>query len=135
MISYTWRIESLFTDESDDGFLYSANVHVYGIQDGVTKLYEFLHNFAGNKAAVGAEFKSIDDLKKADGEAIIIGWIKNTIGTEKVAEIEATLRRRINDHNLVPAKGWISHIDIDWPPLPEETPLPEGYPYQVPDGE
>ena len=129
MVTFTWKIESLSTNQEDDNFVFEAFVNVFGTSNGVTKKISVPCYFSGDKASIGADFKSIDDLKKADGEAIIVGWVKNVIGSQKIAEIEGELRKTINEHNNKLTEGWISGHDCEWGEMPTETPFPEGYPF------
>ena len=85
MVTFTWKIESLSTNQEDDNFVFEAYVNVFGTKDEVTKKISVPCYFSGDKSSIGADFKSIDDLKKADGEAIIVGWVKNVIGSQKIA--------------------------------------------------
>ena len=77
--TYIWKVASLKTNPNDDNYITEATAKVYGTEGSVTKATDVSCLFPGNKAAVGSDFKSLDDLKKEDGEAIIVGWIKTGI--------------------------------------------------------
>ena len=68
--TFTWKVDSLKTDPNDDNYITEATAKVFGTEGSITKATSVSCIFAGNKAAVGSDFKSIEDLKKEDGIGI-----------------------------------------------------------------
>ena len=97
--TFTWKVDSLKTDPNDDNYITEATAKVFGTEGSVTKAVSITCLFSGNKASVGSDFKSIDDLKKEDGEAIVVGWIKTIFMDYKVAIIEKLVQKAIDSHN------------------------------------
>ena len=97
--TFTWKVDSLKTDANDDNYIYEATAKVFGTEGSVTKAVSISCLFSGNKASVGSNFKSIDDLKKEDGEAIVVGWMKSIFTDYKVAIIEKLVQKAIDSHN------------------------------------
>ena len=97
--TFTWKVDSLKTDPNDDNYITEATAKVFGTEGSVTKAVSISCLFSGNKASVGSDFKSIDDLKKEDGEAIIVGWMKTIFMDYKVAKIEKLVQKAIDSHN------------------------------------
>ena len=90
-ISYqiAWHSNALLSQQSSvevDGV-----AKVFGTEGSVTKSSSVSCLFPGNKAAVGSDFKSLDDLKKEDGEATIVSWIKAGIMDYKVAKVQKAM--------------------------------------------
>ena len=137
--TFTWKVDSLKTDPNDDNYITEATVKVFGTEGSVTKAVLISCLFPGNKAAVGSDFKSIDDLKKEDGEAIIVNWIKTIFMDYKVAKIEKLVQKAIDIHNekvieyeqnsLGGYQGEVENLDIaaadtSYSAQPTETQLP-----------
>ena len=97
--TFTWKVDSLKTDPNDDNYITEATAKVFGTEGSVTKAISISCLFPGDKASVGSDFKSIDDLKKEDGEAIVIGWMKTIFTDYKVAIIEKLVQKAIDSHN------------------------------------
>ena len=123
--TYVWKVASLKTDPNDDNYITEAQAKVFGTEGSVTKATNVSCLFPGNKAAVGSDFKSIEDLKKADGEAIIIGWIKAGIMDYKVKIIEKTIQDMIDIHNKKVLEATINAADNYYTAQPTETVTPE----------
>ena len=138
--TFTWKVDSLKTDPNDDNYIYEATAKVFGTEGLVTKAVSISCLFLpGNKASVGADFKSIDDLKKEDGEAIVIGWMKTIFMDYKVAIIEKLVQKAIDSHNekvieyeqnsFGGYQGEVENLDIaaadtSYSAQPTETPTP-----------
>ena len=137
--TFTWKVDSLKTDPNDDNYITEATAKVFGTEGSVTKAVSITCLFSGNKASVGSDFKSLDDLKKEDGEAIIVGWIKTGIMDYKVKIIEKTIQDMIDIHNkkvieyeqnsLGGFQGEVENDDIaaadtSYSAQPTETPTP-----------
>ena len=123
--TYIWKVASLRTNPNDDNYITEATAKVYGTEGSVTKATNVSCLFPGNKAAVGSDFKSIEDLKKADGEAIIIGWIKAGIMDYKVKIIEKTIQDMIDIHNKKVLESFVNAADTSYSAQPTETVTPE----------
>lgn len=123
--TYVWKVASLKTDPNDDNYITEAQAKVFGTEGSVTKATNVSCLFPGNKAAVGSDFKSIEDLKKADGEAIIIGWIKAGIMDYKVKIIEKTIQDMIDIHNKKVLEATINAAETSYTAQPTETVTPE----------
>lgn len=123
--TYVWKVASLKTDPNDDNYITEAQAKVFGTEGSVTKATNVSCLFPGNKAAVGSDFKSIEDLKKAEGEAIIIGWIKVGIMDYKVKIIEKTIQDMIDIHNKKVLEATINAAETSYTAQPTETVTPE----------
>ena len=123
--TYVWKVASLKTDPNDDNYITEAQAKVFGTEGSVTKATNVSCLFPGNKAAVGSDFKSIEDLKKAEGEAIIIGWIKVGIMDYKVKIIEKTIQDMIDIHNKKVLEATIDAAETSYTAQPTETVTPE----------
>ena len=122
--TYIWKVDSLKTNPNDDNYITEATAKVYGTEGSVTKSTTVSCVFSGNKAAMGSDFKSLDDLKKEEGEAIIVGWIKNGIMDYKVAKIEKTIQNFIDIHNSKVIETTVKAADTSYSAQPTETPTP-----------
>ena len=123
--NYIWKVQSLITNPNDDNFITEATAKVFGTEGTVTKATDVSCKFEGNKASVGADFKSLEDLKKAEGEAIIIGWIKTGIMDYKVKIIEQTVQDLIDIHNKKVLNTNVVAADTAYSAQPTVTVTPE----------
>ena len=123
--TYIWKVASLKTNPNDDNYITEATAKVYGTEGSVTKATDVSCLFPGNKAAVGSDFKSLDDLKKEEGEAIIVGWIKTGIMDYKVKIIEKTIQDMIDIHNKKVLELTVNAADTSYSAQPTETTTPE----------
>jgi len=123
--TYIWKVVSLRTNSNDDNYITEATAKVYGTEGSVTKVTDISCLFPGNKAAVGSNFKSLDDLKKEEGEAIIVGWIKEGIMDYKVKIIEKTIQDMIDIHNKKVLELTVNAADTSYSAQPTETTTPE----------
>ena len=123
--TYIWKVASLKTNPNDDNYITEAEAKVFGTEGSVTKATNVSCIFPGNKAAVGSDFKPIEDIKKADGEAIVIGWIKAGIMDYKVKIIEKTIQDMIDIHNKKVLEATIDAAETSYTAQPTETVTPE----------
>ena len=123
--TFTWKVASLKTDPNDDNYITEAQARVFGTEGSVTKATTVSCLFPGDKASVGSDFKSLDDLKKEDGEAIIVAWIKAGIMDYKVAKIEKTIQNAIDIHNSKVIETTVNAADTSYSAQPTETATPE----------
>ena len=86
-ITTTWKIANL-ERETEDGFVFTAHYTV-NADDGTYT--------SGAYGSLG--FERPDNLVPFSQltEATVIGWVKEKLGEEKVAEIEAALQSQINE--------------------------------------
>ena len=123
--TFIWKVTSLKTNPNDDNYITEATAKVFGTEGSVTKATDVSCIFPGNKATVGSDFKSLDDLKKEDGESIIVGWIKVGIMDYKVAKIEKTIQDMIDIHNKKVLELTVNAVDTSYSAQPTETTTPE----------
>ena len=122
--TFSWRVSSLKTDPSDDNYIFEAMVNIYGTEGSVTKMTSASCVFPGKKADV-TDFKSLDDLKKAENESIIIDWVKDGFTEYKVTKLENTVQDLIDKHNGTYNKEKeVKADETSYPSLPEVTPDP-----------
>jgi len=97
--TFSYKVSSLKTDPNDDGYITEATVQIFGTEGSVVKASSCHCVFPGNKTAVGSGFKSLDDLKKAEGEATIVEWVKAGWGDAKCKKLEGFVQAAIDKHN------------------------------------
>ena len=92
--TYSWKIVNL-ERETADGFVYTAH-YTLNAEDGTYS--------AGAYGSLGLERPDnlipFDDLT----EEMVVGWVKDKFGDEKVAEIEAALQAQL-DEKHAPTKA------------------------------
>ena len=74
--TFQYKVRSFKTDPNDDGYISEVMVEIFGTEGSVTKATTCHCVFPGSKSVVGSGFKSLDDLKKAEGEATIVEFIR-----------------------------------------------------------
>ena len=122
--TFSWRVASLKTDPSDDNYIFEAMVNIYGTEGSVTKMTSASCVFPGKKDDV-TDFKSLDDLKKAENESIIVNWVKDGFTEYKVTKLENIVQNLIDQHNGTYNKEKQVRADeTSYPSLPEITPDP-----------
>ena len=118
--TFKWTIEMIQTDPSDDNFIKSILVGIYGTEGSVTKKNLWRVPFGGKKSDIpGSDWKTYEDLMKSDGEAVLIAWCKDKLGTKRVAELEDVVQGYINIHNdpaLNPPKHFEAPANFSTPP-------------------
>ncbi len=97
--TFQYKVRSFKTDPNDDGYISEAMVEIFGTEGSVTKATTCHCVFPGNKTAVGSDFKSLDDLKKAEGEATIVEWVKAGWGDAKCKKLEGFVQAAIDKYN------------------------------------
>ena len=97
--TFQYKVRSVKTDPNDDGYISEAMVEIFGTEGSVTKATTCHCVFPGNKTAVGSDFKSLDDLKKAEGEATIVEWVKAGWGDAKCKKLEGFVQTAIDKYN------------------------------------
>jgi hypothetical protein len=92
---YQWHIAQL-ERETADGYVFTAHYTV-DASDGTYS--------AGAYGSIGFERPEDDMIPFADlTEEIVIGWVKDKFGDEKVAEVEAALQSQL-DEQRAPSKA------------------------------
>ena len=123
--TFTYKVKSLKTDPNDDNYVFEATVDIFGTEGSVTKSTSCHCVFPGNKAAVGSDFKSLDDLKKAEGEATIVEWVKAGWTDYKVKKLEAAVQKQIDNQNSKASEVLVNAADTSYAAAPEVTPNPD----------
>ena len=104
--TFEWKLDTLKTNPDDDNYITEATAACFGTEGSIIKVETVTTTFSGNKASVGADFKSFESLTAlneegvGDGEGIILGWITTAITNTKVAEIEKTVQDAIDKEKL-----------------------------------
>ena len=122
--TFSWRISSLKTDPSDDNYIFEASVNIYGTEGSVTKMTSASCVFPGKKSDV-SDFKSLDDLKKAENESAIVAWVKAGFTEYKVTKLENMVQNLIDKHNgTFNKEKEVKADETSYPTLPDVTPDP-----------
>lgn len=100
--TYTWHIANL-ERETTDGYVFTAHYTV-DAEDGTYR--------AGAYGSVGLERPETDLIPFADlTEELVIGWVKEKLGDEAVANVVAALQSQLDEqHSPSKASGlpWAS---------------------------
>ena len=107
MTKYTWTITNLYTQtiEGNSDYVVTAIYDVVGVDKKYTA--SLTSNVASFSTADVTVFIPYEDLT----EAIVIGWIKESLGENGIISIEACIQGQIDSQ-------------INPPVSPENTPLP-----------
>ena len=94
---FNWAIANL-ERETDDGYVFTAHYTVNAADGTYT---------SGAYGSLGFERPEDDMVPFADlTEEMVIGWVKDKFGPEKVAEIEAALQSQLDEqHHPSKASG------------------------------
>lgn len=88
--TFTWKISQL-ERETSDGYVFTAHYTVDG-NDGTYN--------AGAYGSLGLERPEGDLIPFADlTEEMVVGWVKEKFGAEKVTEIEAALQSQLDEQH------------------------------------
>lgn len=86
--TYTWHIANL-ERETADGYVFTAHYTV-DAEDGTYR--------AGAYGSVGLERPEADLVPFADlTEEVVIGWVKEKLGQETIANVETALQTQLNE--------------------------------------
>ena len=91
-VTITWSVAQL-DRKTADGIVYTAHYRV----DAADGTYT-----AGAYGSIGFEAPAEDDavIPYADlTEAVVIGWVKDSLGAEKVEQVEAALQANIDEQH------------------------------------
>ena len=120
--TFVYKVKSLKTDPNDDNYITEATVEIFGTEGSITKSSTCHCVFPGNKAGVGSDFKSLDDLKKAEGEATIVNWVKAGWTDYKVKKLEGFVQASIDKHNEKATETEVASKDTSYAAVPTVTP-------------
>ena len=88
--TYTWAISNL-ERHTADGIVYTVHYTVNAVDGTYT---------SGAYGSLGLEAPESDPIPFADlTEEIVVGWVKDKFGAEKVAEIEAALQAQLDEQH------------------------------------
>lgn len=86
--TFTWNIANL-ERETNDGYVFTVHYTVNAKDDTYS---------AGAYGCLGLERPEGDLIPFADlTEEVVVGWVKNKFGEEKVTEIEAALQSQLDE--------------------------------------
>jgi hypothetical protein len=107
MTQYTWTITNLYTQTIDgkEDYVVTAIYDVVGVDGDYTA--SMTSNTAQFSTEDVTEFTPYADLT----EAIVLGWVKESLGENGIISIEACIQGQIDS-------------EINPPVSPENTPLP-----------
>ena len=120
--TFQYKVRSLKTDPNDDNYIAEATVEIFGTEGSVVKSSTCHCVFPGNKSAVGSDFKSLDDLKKSEGEATIVNWVKAGWGDTKCKKLEGFVQVAIDKHNKKAVVTELQSKDTSYSASPTITP-------------
>jgi len=93
--TYNWKIAQL-ERETNDGYVFTAH-YTIDAEDGTYR--------AGAYGSIGLERPEGDLIPFADlTEETVVGWVKDQLTAEKVAEVEAALQNQL-DEQAAPTKA------------------------------
>jgi hypothetical protein len=108
MTTFTWKVANLERNVAD-GKVYTVHYTVNALSDTVDPNSESGGFFsAGAYGSLGFDGEVTTPFADLT-EEVVIGWVKEQIGAEKVAEIEATLQAQI-DLKITP----VSAAGVPW---------------------
>ena len=122
--TFQYKVFSLKTDPNDDNYITEATLEIFGTEGSVVKACTCHCVFPGNKSVVGSGFKSLDDLKKAEGEATIVEWVKAGWGDAKCKKLEGFVQTAIDTHNKKSVITELESKDTSYAAAPTVTPDP-----------
>ena len=125
--TFTYKVKSLKADPTDDNYVFEATVGIFGTEGSVTKSTSCHCVFPGKKADV-TDFKSLDDLKKAEGEATIVEWVKAGWTDYKVKKLEGVVQASIDKHNEKATETEVASKDTSYSAAPTVTADPSTSP-------
>ena len=103
MTTYSWKIANLERNVAD-GKVYTVHYTVNALSDTVDPNSESGGFYsAGAYGSLGFDGEVTTPFADLT-EEVVIGWVKEQIGAEKVAEIEAALQAQI-DEKVAPTKA------------------------------
>jgi len=108
MTTFTWKVANLERNVAD-GKVYTVHYTVNALSDQVDPSSESGGFFsAGAYGSLGFDGEVTTPFEQLT-EEVVIGWVKEQFGAEKVAEIEAALQNQI-DLKITP----VSAAGVPW---------------------
>jgi hypothetical protein len=103
MTTFTWKVANLERNVAD-GKVYTVHYTVNALSDQVDPSSESGGFYsAGAYGSLGFDGEVTTPFADLT-EEVVVGWVKEQIGAEKVAEIEAALQAQI-DEKVAPTKA------------------------------
>ena len=96
-ITYTWEINGTCSKRDvADGYFTNVVYRVKGL-DGIEEKARRTGEIVYTKPeSLPSDFIAFDTSAKTPNESTMIGWVKNALGTDEVAAIEASLKAEID---------------------------------------
>ena len=98
--TYSWKVANLERNVSD-GMVYTVHYTINAVSDQKDPDGQFYS--AGAYGSLGFDGEVTTPFENLT-EEVVIGWVKEQLGAEKVAEIEAALQAQI-DEKVAPTKA------------------------------
>tara|TARA_Y100000114_G_C11713052_1_gene304509 strand:+ start:218 stop:556 length:339 start_codon:yes stop_codon:yes gene_type:complete len=96
-ITYTWEINGAASKRDvSDGFYTNVVYRVKGIDGTEEKVRETGEVIFVKPESLPSDFIPFDTSAKTPNESTMIGWVKDSLGTDKVADIELTIKNKID---------------------------------------
>jgi len=96
-ITYIWEInESCSKRDVSDGYFTNVVYRVKGMDGTEEKARRTGEVVFTKPESLPSDFIAFDTSAKTPDEATMIGWVKNNLGTDKVTDIETSLKSEID---------------------------------------
>jgi len=96
-ITYTWEINGTCSKRDvSDGYFTNVVYRVKGMDGSEEKARRTGEVVFTKPESLPSDFISFDTSAKTPDEATMITWVKNSLGTDEVATIEASLKEEID---------------------------------------
>ena len=96
-ITYTWEINGTACKRDvADGYFTNVVYRVKGMDDSTEKARRTGEITFTKPESLPSDFIAFDESKKTPDSATMITWVKNDLGTDEVAAIEASLKAEID---------------------------------------
>ena len=96
-ITYTWEINETGTKRDvSDGYFTNVVYRVKGMDETEEKARRTGEVIFTKPESLPSDFIAFDTSAKTPNESTMIGWVKDTIGTDEVTAIEKSLKDEID---------------------------------------
>ena len=96
-ITYEWEINGTSCKRDvADGYFTNVVYRVKGMDDGTEKARRTGEVVFTKPESLPSDFIAFDTSAKTPNESTMIGWVKDTIGTDEVTAIEKSLKDEID---------------------------------------
>ena len=96
-ITYTWEINGTCSKRDvSDGYFTNVVYRVKGMDGSEEKARRTGEIVFTKPESLPSEFISFDESKKTPDQATMITWVKETLGSDQVTAIEASLKSEID---------------------------------------